>query len=63
MFENEFVVENAQYYNDFDGNKVGIRADINGRDTHVPIAEGNRHYEVIMQLVESGDLTIAEPAG
>ena len=30
MFSDKFTIENAQYFNDFEGNKIGIRADING---------------------------------
>jgi hypothetical protein len=59
MFSDEFTIENAQYFNDFEGNKIGIRADINGRDTHVPINLDNRHYAKIMELVKAGELTIA----
>ena len=35
-------------------------ATIDGQETWVPIAPGNRHYDEIMKQVAAGDLTIAD---
>ena len=53
---------NAQYVNNFSGNCVGIRCDINGVTSYVPIDPANTDYANIMALVAAGELTIA-PAG
>ena len=53
---------NAQYVNDRDGTQVGIRCDINGVTSFVPLDPANTDYANIMQLVAEGKLTIA-PAG
>ena len=37
-----------------------IIAVIDGVTRFVPLAEGNMHYDTIMELVKSGDLTIAD---
>ena len=37
-----------------------IIAVIDGVTKFVPLAEGNMHYDTIMDLVKSGDLTIAD---
>lgn len=50
---------NAQYYNDFNGNTAGIRVDINGAPSCVPIDPANADYQRIMALVDAGELTIA----
>jgi hypothetical protein len=51
---------NAQYYNDtLTGQPVGIRCDINGVTSFVPIDASNTDYQNIMQLVAEGKLTIA----
>lgn len=52
---------NAQYYNDLSGNPAGIRVDINGVTSFVPLDAWNSDYAAIMRLVEAGELTIAEP--
>ena len=39
---------------------VNIIAVIDGVTRFVPLAEGNMHYDTIMELVKSGDLTIAD---
>jgi hypothetical protein len=49
----------AQYYNDPVGNRVGIRVDINGVTSFVPLDEANTDYQNIMALVVAGELTIA----
>ena len=50
---------NAQYYNDPSGNPAGIRCDINGVTSFVPIDPANTDYQNIMALVAAGELTIA----
>jgi hypothetical protein len=52
---------NAQYYNDLSGNAAGIRCDIAGMTSFVPLDPANTDYLNIMRLVESGELTIADP--
>jgi len=49
---------NAQYVS-FSGNITGIRCDINGITSFVPIDPANTDYAKIMQLVAEGKLTIA----
>jgi hypothetical protein len=53
---------NAQYYNAPFASPAGIRCDINGVTSFVPIDPANVDYINIMALVEAGELTIA-PAG
>jgi len=50
---------NAQYYNDLSGNPAGIRCDINGVTSFVPLDPANTDYQNIMALVAAGELTIA----
>jgi len=51
---------NAQYYNDtLTGQLAGIRCDINGVTSFVPIDPANVDYINIMALVAAGELTIA----
>jgi hypothetical protein len=50
---------NAQYYNDISGEQSGIRVDINGVTSLVPLDPANTDYANIMQLVDAGELTIA----
>jgi hypothetical protein len=52
---------NAQYYNDLFGNSTGIRCDINGATSFVPLDPANTDYQNIMRLVDEGKLVI-EPA-
>ena len=52
--------ENAQYLNDQDGNPSGIRIEINGVVSFVPLASGNTDYDKIMALVAEGQLTIQD---
>ena len=53
------MYSNAQYYNDQFGNLAGIKVDINGVPSIVPIDPANTDYQNIMQLVAEGKLTIA----
>ena len=52
---------NTQYYNDaLTGHSpAGIRCDINGVTSFVPIDPANTDYKNIMKLVDAGELTIA----
>ena len=50
---------NAQYYNDLSGNPAGIRCDIAGVTSFVPLDPANTDYANIMALVAAGELTIA----
>ena len=51
---------NAQYYNDMlTGQPAGIRCDINGVTSYVPLDPANTDYANIMALVAAGELTIA----
>jgi len=50
---------NSQYYNGTLGQLAGIRCDINGVTSFVPIAPDNTDYANIMKLVAEGKLTIA----
>ena len=52
---------NAQYYNDPSGNLAGIRCDINGVTSFVPLDPANTDYQNIMALVAEGKLVIAPP--
>jgi hypothetical protein len=53
-------ITNAQYYNDLDGNQIGVKATLDGVEMFVPLDPANRHYAEIMRQVEAGTLTIAE---
>ena len=57
MIEN-FNITKAKYSNNFFGEADSIFATIDGVEMHVPIREGNRHYDDIMKRVEEGTLTI-----
>ena len=51
---------NAQYIS-FNNTNTGIRCDINGVTSFVPLDEANVDYANIIRLIEEGKLTI-EPA-
>ena len=53
---------NAQYAAPY-GTVIGIRCDINGVTSFVPIDPANVDYANIMQLVAEGKLTIAPAEG
>ncbi len=53
------MYSNAQYYNEPMGNPAGIRCDINGVTSYVPLDPANTDYQNIMALVAAGELTIA----
>jgi hypothetical protein len=50
---------NAQYTKDINGNQNGIKVDINGLTSFVPLDPANTDYKNIMSLVQEGKLTIA----
>lgn len=50
---------NAQYYNSTSGYLEGIRVDINGVTSFVPLDPTNTDYANMMALVAAGELTIA----
>ena len=50
---------NAQYYNTDYAQPAGIRVDINGVTSFVPLDPANTDYSTIMSLVAEGKLTIA----
>lgn len=53
---------NAQYYTDLSGNPAGIRCDIAGVTSFVPLDPANTDYAAIMALVAAGELVIADAA-
>lgn len=53
------VYTNAQYYNGSDGTLSGIRVDIFGVTSFVPIDPTNGDYANMMVLVAEGQLVIA----
>ena len=55
------MYNNAQYYNDAltGQSPAGIRCDIDGVTSFVPIDPANTDYAAIMSLVAEGKLTIA----
>ena len=55
---------NAQYYsNTLTSQPAGIRCDINGVTSFVPIDPANVDYQNLMALVAAGELTIAPAEG
>lgn len=60
------MYENAQYYNGLSGSPIGIRVNINGVTSFVPLDPANTDYQNIMALVDAGELVIApapDPSG
>lgn len=53
-------ITSAQYMTNIQGDNVSIKCIVNGETIHVPLQEGNRHYDEIMRQVAAGDLTIAD---
>ena len=54
------MYSNAQYYKEPTTNEVvGIRVDINGVTSFVPLDPANTDYANMMALVAAGELTIA----
>lgn len=50
---------NANYYKNEFGQTSGIRVDINGVTSFVPLDPANTDYANMMALVAAGELTIA----
>lgn len=56
------MYQNTQYYiSPINRIRTGIKVDINGVATFVPLDPENADYQRIMALVEAGKLTIADP--
>lgn len=53
-------ITNAQYYNDLEGNQLGINATIDNTEMRIPLDPANRHSAEIQRQVEAGELTIAD---
>jgi hypothetical protein len=53
------MYNNTQYVKDMSGSINGIRVDINGITSFVPLDPANADYANIMKLVEEGKLVIA----
>lgn len=53
-------ITNAQYYNDLEGNQLGINATIDNTEMRIPLDPANRHFAEIQRQVEAGELTIAD---
>ena len=53
-------ITNAQYVEDRDGNRINVKATIDGDEMYVSIDPPNRHYAEIMRQVAAGELTIAD---
>ena len=49
----------AQYTNGLTDQPIGIRVEINGVASFVPLDEANTDYQNIMALVAAGELVIA----
>ena len=56
------MYDNAQYIAQSDTQQEGIRVEINGVQSFVPLDSSNFDYSMMMQLVDDGKLVIA-PAG
>jgi len=50
----------AKKTKDENGNVENIKATIDGVEMFVPTDPANRHYAAIMEMVDAGELTIAE---
>jgi hypothetical protein len=53
------MFENAQYIKDPAGTVTGIRVDIDGVTSIVPLDGNNTDYGTIQDLIASGDLVVA----
>jgi len=58
---NDLNITSAEYVTDpLDGSNASITVTINGKRWSVPLDPANRHYAAIMEMVDAGELTIAE---
>ena len=53
-------ISSAQYWQNIDGENIGVVVVADGKTIHVPLDPANRHYDAIMKAVEAGELTIAD---
>ena len=53
-------IASAQYYNDLEGNQLGIKITVDTEIMDVPLGPDNRHYAEIMRQVAAGTLTIQD---
>jgi 3-dehydroquinate synthase class II len=56
----QMTITNAKYVEDKDGNRINVKAIIDGDEMYVSIDPSNRHYAEIMRQVAAGELTIAD---
>jgi hypothetical protein len=56
----EMYISSAQYWQNIDGENIGVVIVTDGKTIHVPIDTNNRHYEEIMRQSKAGELTIRE---
>ena len=56
----EMNITSAQYQTSGVTGENCIRATVDGKTIHVPIAPGNRHYDEIQRQVAAGTLTIKD---
>lgn len=57
----EFTITAAQYTQNDNSENTGVLATINGVQVSVPMDNGNRHYQAILEWVADGN-TIAAAA-
>jgi len=53
-------IKSAQYFNNLQGVKYGIKVTMDGSQMFVPLDEDNIDYVEIMRQVDAGELTIAD---
>ena len=53
-------IKSAQYFNDLEGVKSGIKVTMDGSGMLVPLDTENKDYVEIMRQVDAGELTIAD---
>ena len=53
-------IKSAQYFNNLEGVKYGIKVTMDGSQMLVSIDDENRHYAEIMRQAAAGELTIAD---
>ena len=53
-------IKSAQYFNNLEGVKSGIKVTMDGSGMLVPLDSDNQHYVEIMRQVADGELTIAD---
>ena len=57
---NKMNITNAKYVEDGQGEKINVKATIDGTEMYVCIDLLNRHYAEIMRQVDAGELTIED---